>query len=123
VNYWTISYLSGIILSPPFQWNVRANYENSERSMDFTFQQINELTTAHGIPGYQALQRGISRKVPYPLGDDLPQSKLGCVICQNNGIYEAPRVMLDDFINKDNYKVQHTIKVGFINFFARRQNV
>jgi len=90
--------------------------------MEFTFQLFNGLTTAHDTPGSQAPQREISRKCPNPLGD-LPKGKFKRVICQKNGMFKAPHVMLDEFIDKYNFKVQHNTKVGFIIFFARRQNV
>jgi len=90
--------------------------------MDFTFRLLNGLRTAHGIPGNQAPQREISRKYPNPLGD-FPKGKFGRVICQNIRMFRAPHVMLDELIYKNNFEAQHNTKVGFINFFARRQNV
>jgi putative aminopeptidase FrvX len=90
--------------------------------MDLAFQQPKELMAAHDIPGNQAPKRGIFYRYQIPLGD-LPESKIGRVICQSNGTSEAPRVMLDEFMDEDHIMAEQITKVGFINLFTRRQNV
>jgi putative aminopeptidase FrvX len=81
--------------------------------MDFNFQLLKELSSAHGIPGYQAPKRGILCKYQNPLGD-LPQDKIGSVICQNNGTSEAPRVMLAKLMDEDHFLAEQITKEGFM---------
>ena len=83
--------------------------------MDSTLAMLQELTEAHGVPGYETPIRAIVRKYMEPLGD-LSQDKTGSLICRKAGTNEAPRVMLAGHMDEIGFMVKHITKEGFIKF-------
>ncbi len=83
--------------------------------MDATEKLLQELTEAHGIPGYEAPIRAVVRRHLEPLGE-LTQDKLGSVICRKVGQAESPRVMLAAHMDEIGFMVKHITQEGFIKF-------
>lgn len=83
--------------------------------MDATAKLLQELTEAHGVPGYEAPVRAVIRKYLEPLGE-LTQDKMGSVICRRVGRAERPRVMLAAHMDEIGFLVKHITKEGFIKF-------
>ena len=83
--------------------------------MDKTTALLKSLTEAHGVPGYEAPVRALTRKYLEPLGD-VSQDRLGNLICRKQGSAEAPRVMLAAHMDEVGFMVKQITKEGFIKF-------
>jgi endoglucanase len=83
--------------------------------MDATVKLLKDLTEAHGIPGYEAPVREVTRQYLAPLGA-LSQDKIGSLICRKDGQAAAPRVMLAGHMDEIGFMVKHITKEGFIKF-------
>lgn len=83
--------------------------------MDSTEHLLQELTEAHGVPGYEAPVRALVRKYLEPLGN-LSQDKIGSVICQKEGTAEVPRVMIAGHMDEIGFMVKYITDEGFLKF-------
>jgi putative aminopeptidase FrvX len=81
--------------------------------VDQTQQLLQELTEAHGVPGYEAEIRDLVRGYLEPLGT-VEQDRIGSLICrQGEG---GPRVMLAGHMDEIGFMVHHVTKEGFLKF-------
>jgi endoglucanase len=83
--------------------------------MDSTEKLLQELTEAHGVPGYEAPVRAVVRKYLESLGP-VSQDRIGSVICQVPGSAESPRVMLAGHMDEIGFMVRHITEEGFLRF-------
>ncbi len=83
--------------------------------MDPTEKLLQDLTEAHGVPGYEAPVRAVVRKYLESLGP-ISQDKIGSVICQVQGSSESPRVMLAGHMDEIGFMVKHITEEGFLRF-------
>lgn len=83
--------------------------------MDPTQTLLQELTEAHGVPGFEAPVRQVVRKYLEPLGE-LSQDKLGSVICRKIGSDAAPHIMIAGHMDEVGFMVKHITKEGFLRF-------
>lgn len=83
--------------------------------MDDTTRLLQELTEAHGVPGYEAPVRGVVRRYLEGLGE-LSQDQLGSVICHRAGPESAPRVMLAGHMDEIGFMVKLITAEGYIKF-------
>ncbi len=81
--------------------------------MDRTQQLLRELTEAHGVPGYEAEIRALTRRYLEPLGA-IEQDRVGSLICRQGEI--GPRVMLTSHMDEVGFMVHHITKEGFLKF-------
>jgi putative aminopeptidase FrvX len=87
--------------------------------MDNTEKMLQELTEAHGVPGYESEVRIVTRKYLESLGE-LSQDHLGSVICHTSGDGQsagnAPRVMLAGHMDEIGFMVRLVTADGYIKF-------
>lgn len=83
--------------------------------MDNTTRLLQELTEAHGVPGYEAPVRSITRRYLEGLGE-LSQDQLGSVICRKSGTVSSPRVMLAGHMDEIGFMVKLITAEGYIKF-------
>lgn len=81
--------------------------------MDQTQQLLQELTEAHGVPGYEAEVRALVRRYLEPLGT-IEQDRIGSLVCRRGET--GPRVMLAGHMDEIGFMVQHITKEGFLRF-------
>lgn len=81
--------------------------------MDQTQQLLQELTEAHGVPGYEAEVRALVRGYLEPLGT-VEQDRIGSLICCQGET--GPRVMLAGHMDEIGFMVHHITKEGFLKF-------
>ncbi|MEE8389831.1 MAG: M42 family metallopeptidase [Anaerolineae bacterium] len=81
--------------------------------MDQTQQLLQELTEAHGVPGYEAEIRALVRGYLEPLGA-VEQDRIGSLICRQGEA--GPRVMLAGHMDEIGFMVHHVTKEGFLKF-------
>jgi endoglucanase len=74
---------------------------------------LQELTEAHGVPGYEAEVRALVRGYMDPLGD-VEQDRIGSLICRQGE--DGPRVMLAGHMDEIGFMVNHVTKEGFLKF-------
>ena len=85
--------------------------------MDWTIALLQELTEAHGVPGYEAPVRAVVRQYLGPFGP-LTQDKIGSVICTVPGgeAGSGPKVMLAAHMDEIGFMVKQISLEGFISF-------
>jgi endoglucanase len=81
--------------------------------MDQTQQLLQELSEAHGVPGYESEIREIVRNHMEPLGT-IEQDRIGSVICRQGD--SGPRVMLAGHMDEIGFMIHHITKGGFLKF-------
>jgi len=81
--------------------------------MDQTQQLLQELTEAHGVPGYEAEVRALVRRYLEPLGD-IEQDRIGSLVCRQGET--GPRVMLAGHMDEIGFMVHYVTKEGFLRF-------
>jgi putative aminopeptidase FrvX len=81
--------------------------------MDDTAKLLQELTEAHGVPGYEAEVRAIVRRYLEPLGS-LEQDRIGSYVCRQGEA--GPRVMLAGHMDEIGFMVHHITDEGFLRF-------
>ena len=81
--------------------------------MDKTQQLLQELTEAHGVPGYEAEVRALVRRYLEPLGD-IEQDRIGSLVCRQGET--GPRVMLAGHMDEIGFMVHYVTKEGFLRF-------
>jgi putative aminopeptidase FrvX len=81
--------------------------------MDQTEQFLQELTEAHGVPGYETEVRALVRRYLEPLGT-IEQDHIGSLICRLGT--SGPRVMLAGHMDEIGFMVHHITKEGFLRF-------
>jgi putative aminopeptidase FrvX len=81
--------------------------------VDKTQQLLQELTDAHGVPGYEAEVRAITRRYLEPLGV-IEQDRIGSLICRQGET--GPRVMLAGHMDEIGFMVYHVTEEGFLKF-------
>ncbi len=81
--------------------------------MDQTQQLLRELTEAHGVPGYEAEVRALTRHYLEPLGA-IEQDRVGSLVCRQGEA--GPRVMLAGHMDEVGFMIQHITKEGFLKF-------
>jgi endoglucanase len=81
--------------------------------VDKTQQLLQELTDAHGVPGYEAEVRAVARRYLEPLGV-IEQDRIGSLICRQGET--GPRVMLAGHMDEIGFMVYHLTKEGFLKF-------
>ncbi len=88
--------------------------------MDETVRMLQELTEAHGVPGYETEVRGVVRKYLGDLGS-LTHDQLGSVICQVKGSAASqngslPRVMVAAHMDEIGFMVKLITPEGYLRF-------
>lgn len=83
--------------------------------MKSTEQLLKSLTEAHGIPGYEAPVREITRKYFEPLGE-LITDRSGSLICKKTGNPNGPKVMLAGHLDEIGFMVKNITDDGFLKF-------
>lgn len=83
--------------------------------MDETALLLQELTEAHGVPGYEAPVRDVVRSFLMSMGE-LSQDQLGSVICRKRGPAEGPRIMLAGHMDEIGFMVKLITAEGYIKF-------
>ncbi len=83
--------------------------------MDNTTQLLQELTEAHGVPGYEGQVRSVARRHLEGLGE-LTQDQLGSLICRKTGTASGPRVMLAGHMDEIGFMVKLITAEGYIKF-------
>ncbi len=83
--------------------------------MDNTTRLLKDLTEAHGVPGYEAPVRAITRSLMEGLGE-LSQDQLGSVICRKMGSANSPRIMLAGHMDESGFMVKLITAEGYIKF-------
>jgi putative aminopeptidase FrvX len=81
--------------------------------MDSTLQLLQELTEAHGVPGYEAEIRAMVRRHMEPVGI-IEQDRIGSLVCRQGEA--GPRVMLAAHMDEIGFMVNHIAKEGFLKF-------
>ncbi|MBU0702616.1 MAG: M42 family metallopeptidase [Chloroflexi bacterium] len=81
--------------------------------MDQTQQLLQELSEAHGVPGYEAEVRALTRRYMEPLGA-IEQDRVGSLVCRQGEA--GPRVMLAGHMDEVGFMIQHITKEGFLKF-------
>jgi endoglucanase len=81
--------------------------------MDQTQQLLQELTEAHGVPGYEVEIRTLVRNYLEPLGS-IEHDSLGSVICRKGE--DGPRVMLAGHMDEIGFMVSYITDEGFLKF-------
>ncbi len=81
--------------------------------MDQTQQLLQELTEAHGVPGYEAEVSALVRRYLEPLGH-VERDRIGSLICRQGET--GPRVMLAGHMDEIGFMVHHVTKEGFLKF-------
>jgi len=81
--------------------------------MDRTQQLLQELTEAHGVPGYESEIRALVRRYMEPLGD-IEQDRIGSLVCRQGE--SGPRVMLAGHMDEVGFMIHHVTKEGFLKF-------
>jgi len=81
--------------------------------MDQTQQLLQELTEAHGIPGYEAEVRALVRCYLEPLGAT-ERDRIGSLVCRQGET--GPRVMLAGHMDEIGFMIHHITKEGFLRF-------
>jgi len=81
--------------------------------MDQTQQLLQELTEAHGIPGYETEIRALVRQYFEPLGV-IEQDRIGSLVCRQGE--SGPRVMLAGHMDEIGFMVNYITKEGFLKF-------
>ncbi len=85
--------------------------------MDKTTRLLQELTEAHGVPGYEAPVRAVTRRLMEGLGE-LSQDQLGSIICRKTGLENGPRVMLAGHMDEIGFMVKLITAEGYIKFIT-----
>lgn len=81
--------------------------------MDQTEKMLQELTEAHGIPGYETEIRAIVRRYLSPLGA-IEGDRMGSLVCRQGE--SGPRVMLAGHMDEIGFMVHHITGDGFLRF-------
>ena len=81
--------------------------------MDQTEHLLQELTEAHGVPGYELEIRDLVCRHLEPLGT-VEQDRIGSLICRQGET--GPRVMLAGHMDEVGFMVRHITKEGFLKF-------
>jgi putative aminopeptidase FrvX len=81
--------------------------------MDQTEQLLQELTEAHGVPGYEAEIADLVRRHLEPLGS-VEQDRIGSLVCRQGET--GPRVMLAGHMDEIGFMVYHITKEGCLKF-------
>jgi len=81
--------------------------------VDQTQQLLQELTEAHGVPGYEAEVSALVRRYLEPLGH-VERDRIGSLICRQGET--GPRVMLAGHMDEIGFMVHHVTKEGFLKF-------
>jgi putative aminopeptidase FrvX len=81
--------------------------------MDQTENLLQELTQAHGVPGYEMEIRDLVRRHIEPLGA-LEGDRVGSLICRQEG--PGPRVMLASHVDEIGFMVYFITDDGFLKF-------
>jgi putative aminopeptidase FrvX len=81
--------------------------------MDQSQQLLQELTEAHGVPGYEAEVRALVRRHLEPLGT-IEQDRIGSLVCRQGET--GPRVMLAGHMDEIGFMVHHVTEEGFLKF-------
>jgi len=81
--------------------------------MDQTQKLLQELTEAHGVPGYEAEVRALVRRYLEPLGA-IEEDRVGSLVCRQGE--EGPRVMLAGHMDEVGFMIHHITKEGFLKF-------
>lgn len=81
--------------------------------MDASEKLLQELTEAHGVPGYEHEVRAVVRSHFEPLGE-IEQDKIGSLICRQDGV--GPRVMLAGHMDEIGFMVRFVTEEGFLKF-------
>jgi len=85
--------------------------------MDQTQQLLQELTEAHGVPGYEVEIRTLVRNYLEPLGS-IEHDSLGSVICRKGE--DGPRVMLAGHMDEIGFMVSYITDEGFLRYLKRQ---
>ncbi len=83
--------------------------------MDETAAFLKEITSAAGVPGYEAEVRAVIRR-HLPAGVAVQQDNMGSIICAKKGASDTPRVMLAGHMDEIGFMVKMITKEGFIRF-------
>jgi len=87
--------------------------------MDSTVKLLQELTEAHGVPGYESEVRVVTRNYLEGLGE-LSQDHLGSLICHAAGegqkAGDRPRVMMAGHMDEIGFMVRLVTAEGYIKF-------
>jgi len=81
--------------------------------MDETQKLLQELTEAHGIPGYESEVRAVVRRYLEPLGT-IEQDRIGSVVCRQGE--SGPRLMLAGHMDEIGFMVNYITEEGFLKF-------
>lgn len=81
--------------------------------MDQTQQLLQELTEAHGVPGYEAEVSALVRGYLKPLGT-IEQDRIGSLVCRQGET--GPRVMLAGHMDEIGFMIHHITKEGCLKF-------
>jgi putative aminopeptidase FrvX len=81
--------------------------------VDQTQQLLQELTEAHGVPGYEAQVSAVVRRYLEPLGT-VEQDRIGSLACRQGET--GPRVMLAGHMDEIGFMVHHVTDEGFLKF-------
>jgi len=84
------------------------------RSLDATERLLEELTNAHGVPGFEGPVRDILRREWRDLLTDLHTDGLGNLIGSFQGQTESPRILLMAHLDEVGFLVRHIDAQGFI---------
>jgi endoglucanase len=82
-------------------------------NLDASEKLLQELTNAHGVPGFEHPVRELMRNLVEPLGA-IEQDKMGSLICRKDG--QGPRVMLAGHMDEIGFMVRQITKKGFLKF-------
>jgi putative aminopeptidase FrvX len=83
--------------------------------MDNTELLFQDITTAAGVPGYEADVRTVIRRYLEPM-TTIVQDKMGDIICRKEGAAASPRVMLAAHMDEIGFMVKLITKDGFLRF-------
>jgi len=81
--------------------------------MDPIQQLLQELTEAHGVPGYESEVRALVRRYLEPLGV-IEEDRIGSLVCRQGE--SGPRVMLAGHMDEIGFMVNHVTAEGFLKF-------
>ncbi len=83
--------------------------------MDNTTRLLQELTEAHGVPGYEGPVRAVTCRLLEGLGE-ITRDQLGSVICHKTGKQDGPRIMLAGHMDEIGFMVKLITDEGYIKF-------
>lgn len=83
--------------------------------MDRTEEFLQELTEAHGAPGYERDVASVMRRYLQGVGS-FSSDRLGSFICEKKGTASAPRVMLAGHLDEVAFMVKSVSRDGYIKF-------